>query len=427
MKPQESIPNYDIKVREYTNYTIKSIKNVCKNFGPRPVGSESEKKAQEYMLNDLSQFCDEAKREEYKCSDKAFMSWVPIDAILLIFTIAFYTLGFSAVAIACCFIALLLIVVEFVFYKPLLDIFFPKKTSGNVCGVIKSSGETKKRIILSGHTDSAFEWTFTYKGGRPAVLGVIVTAVVDMLLLIVADIYSIIHYHSAFGGFVWTEGNLGLKIIAVILYVTVPVLVIAVNFCNFKLPVMGANDDLSGTFISCAAAKFLHDNNIRFENTEVMVLCAGGEEAGLRGTKAFAKAHADMLNDKNIETVYVGFDTIRELDFINIYEKDMTGVVKNDRKVAELIQRAATNAMKTVAKDGKEYKIPIGTIELGSTDAAAMSQAGVKASSIVAMDPSPARYYHTRLDTEDNLSAQAIDFGVKTAIETIFMYDEQGI
>ena len=46
MKANESIANYDIKVREYTNYAIKSIKNVCKNFGPRPVGSEAEQKAQ---------------------------------------------------------------------------------------------------------------------------------------------------------------------------------------------------------------------------------------------------------------------------------------------------------------------------------------------------------------------------------------------
>ena len=33
MKASESIGNYDIKVREYTNYAIKSIKNCCKNFG----------------------------------------------------------------------------------------------------------------------------------------------------------------------------------------------------------------------------------------------------------------------------------------------------------------------------------------------------------------------------------------------------------
>lgn len=74
-----------------------------------------------------------------------------------------------------------------------------------------------------------------------------------------------------------------------------------------------------------------------------------------------------------------------------------------------------------------DLELPIGAIELGSTDAAAMSQAGIRATSVTAMDPSPARYYHTRLDTEDNLSLAAIETGVKLALETTFLFDEEGI
>lgn len=417
MKAYESIPNFDIKVREYTNYAIKSIKNVCKSFGPRPVGSDAEAQAQGYMKADLEKFCDTVERQEYKCSDKAFMAWVPLGAALLIAATVFYTLGWSILGLGLSALALFFVVAEFIFYKPVLDPFFPKVTSGNVYGVRKASGETKKRIILSGHTDSAFEWTYTYKGGRPVVATIIVTAVIAILLGLGGNIYGIIH-GGAFSGIVWGEsGNIALRIVAVLMYVTLPILVMAFRFCNYKMPVMGANDDLSGCFVSCAAIKFLADNDIRFENTEVAVLCAGGEEAGLRGSKAFAKANKDMLSD-GVETIFISFDTIRELEFAKIYEKDMTGMVKNDRRVAELLQAAA----KTVGMD-----VPIGTIELGSTDAAAMSQAGVPASAFTAMDPTPARYYHTRLDTADNLSAQAIDTGVKIALETVFLYDEKGI
>lgn len=419
MKANESIPNYDIKVREYTNYAIKSIKNVCKNFGPRPVGSEAEQKAQEYMQADLEKWCDTAERQEFKCSDKAFMSWVPIGSVLLMLNVLFFTLGWSVIGLVLSAVTLFLVLAEFIFYKPVLDVFFPKKTSGNVYGVIKAKGETKKRIILSGHTDSAFEWTYTYKGGRPVVALIIVTAVISILLGLGANIYGIIYFDGAFGSVVWGQGgNIALKILAVAMYLTVPILVMALRFCNYKMPVVGANDDLTGCFISCAAAKFLHDNDIRFENTEVAVLCAGGEEAGLRGAKSFAKENYDMLHQDGVETVFVGFDTIRELDFLDIYEKDMTGMVKNDRRVAELIQKAAKEV---------GFDVPIGTIALGATDAAAMSQAKIPASSIVAMDPTPARYYHTRLDDADNLSAQAIDAGVKIALETVFLYDSEGI
>ena len=101
-----------------------------------------------------------------------------------------------------------------------------------------------------------------------------------------------------------------------------------------------------------------------------------------------------------------------------IYDKDMTGMVKNDTRVAKLIQTSAKNV---------GYDVPIKAIELGSTDAAAASQAGIPASAFTAMDPAPARYYHTRLDTEDNLDPKSLEIGLKIALETVFTFDEQGI
>lgn len=419
MKAEEAIPNYRPRVREYTNYAIKSVKNVCKTFGPRPVGSDAEKQAQEYMVKDLESCCDEVKREEFQCSDKAFMSWVPLGAVLIILSTIAFTFGAPVLSIVFNALALFFIVTEFIFYIPVLDVFFPKKTSGNVVGVRKPTGEVKRRIIFSGHTDSAFEWTYTYHGGRRVVALIIVTAVIDILLGLAAGIASTV-VNGAFCAIVWTgdDMSVGFKITAVVMYVCLPVICAAIGFCNFKKPVPGANDDLTGTFISCAVPKFMEANGFRFENTEVMVLCAGGEEAGLRGSAAFAKAHPELLND-GVETIFVGLDTICEIDFAKIYDKDMTGMVKNSPEVASLIQKAAKNAC--------DIDIPIGTIELGATDAAAMSRAGFKASSLVMMDPSPARYYHTRLDTPDILSPKAIETGLLTALEAAFMFDENGV
>ncbi len=414
MKPTESVGNYTSEVRLYTNYAIKNIKIMCKNFGPRPVGSEAERNAQEYLAKELQTTCDKVTTEEYKCSDKAFMAWVPICAVLLIFSSLFFTLGLPVVSLVASCVTLFLILAEFIFYKPVIDVFFPKKTSCNVMGVRSASGETKRRIILSGHVDSAFEWTYTYHDGRPAVAGIIVTSVIAILLNIGGGIYGII----AGDGIVWLGDNLALKIIAVATYVTVPVLAAATFFCNYKRPVTGANDDLSGCMVSAAVLKFMEANKIRFENTEVVAFMAGGEEAGLRGSKAWAKAHAQEIKNDGVETVFVSFDTIREIDFMAIYDKDMTGMVKNDARVAKLLQTAAKNA---------GHDVPIKAIELGSTDAAAVSQAGIPASAFTAMDPSPARYYHTRLDTEDNLDPKMLETGLKIALEAVFLFDEQGI
>ena len=64
---------------------------------------------------------------------------------------------------------------------------------------------------------------------------------------------------------------------------------------------------------------------------------------------------------------------------------------------------------------------------LGSTDAAAASQAGIAAASLVAMDPSPARYYHTRLDKADILVPETIEKVIDIALQTVFDFDEAGI
>ena len=416
MKASESIQNYDIKVREYTNYAIKSIKNCCKNFGARPTGSENEKNAQEYMMNDLNNFCDEVTREEFKVSDKAFMSWIKIGVIMAIIAIIMFTMGLFIVSAVLFVAVLLMIALEFGFYKPILDVFFKKKTAGNVYGVRKANGETKKRIILCAHTDSAFEWKYTYKTGRKGVAFNIYGAAICVLLGIGVSVYATIS-NGAFSDIVWLSDSFTTKILAVILYLSIIIYFFNFSFINYKLPVTGAIDNLSGVFISNAVAKYLNDNDIRFENTEVCVLLTGAEEAGLRGSKSFVKNHPELKNG-DVETVVVGIDTICEMEFMKIYSKDMNGLTKNDERVAKLIQEGAKNA---------GFDVPTGVIELGATDAAAFSQKGIPAASFVAMNPEPSRYYHTRLDTVEMIKPQAIDAGVKIALETVFLYDEKGI
>ena len=419
MKANESIEKYPARVREYTNYAIKSVKNVSKTYGPRPVGSENDAKAREYFKADADKFCDEARIEPLKASDKAFMFWVPLGASLMIAAIIAMMIGLYVVTLALTALTLFFIVGEFFIYIPVLDVFFKKKDTANVVGIRKASGETKRKIILSGHTDSAFEWTYTYHGGRPAVMTVIIGAVIGIVLALGASIYSIVKYDAVVNfSFVFSGDDTLLKVLMILMLCTIPVFIAGIFFCNYKNPVVGANDDLTGCFVSMAVIKYLFDNNIRFEHTDVEVLLTAGEEAGLRGSKAYAKAHKADLKS-GIEIAYVGFDTVRDFNFMHIYKGDMNGVVKTDKRVVNLIKEGAHIA-------GYD-DIKIDTIDLGSTDAAAMAQAGFPAATFSAMDPTPARYYHTRLDTEENLDPKTIEAGVKIALETTFLFDEKGL
>lgn len=411
MKAQDSVKNYPSALREMTNFSVRGIKKICKDVGPRPAGSEQEHEAQKLMAAELDGACDKVEIEPFDVHPGAFLGWILTDGIMMIAAIVLFFFGMSAIALALCALSLIFAIVEFLLYKKLLDPFFPKKTSHNVVTVRKPKGEVRRRIIFSGHADSANEWRFTYYGGSKLLVPIIGLSFVGILLGLVLGIWAVAAGHA------FSAADSGaLNVMRYVFLAWIPILFTALFFENKKRPVMGANDDLTGCFISMAVVKYMQQHDIRFENTEVWVVLTGSEEAGLRGAKAFCKAHKNELSD--VETVFVGLDTIRDYDFAAVYSRDLTGTVKNDACACALVKEAA----KQTGLD-----LPYKSVFFGATDAAAVTQAGMKAVSVAAMDPAPAKYYHTRLDTADNLDIKTVEAVLGVALETAFLFDEKGL
>ena len=411
MKAQDSVENYPSALREMTNFSVRGIKKICKDVGPRPAGSEQEHEAQKLMAAELDGACDKVEIEPFDVHPGAFLGWILTDGIMMIAAIVLFFFGMSAIALALCALSLIFAIVEFLLYKKLLDPFFPKKTSHNVVAVRKPKGEVRRRIIFSGHADSANEWRFTYYGGSKLLVPIIGLSFVGILLGLVLGIWAVAAGHA------FSAADSGaLNVMRYVFLAWIPILFTALFFENKKRPVMGANDDLTGCFISMAVVKYMQQHDIRFENAEVWVVLTGSEEAGLRGAKAFCKAHKNELSD--VETVFVGLDTIRDYDFAAVYSRDLTGTVKNDSGACALVKEAA----KQTGLD-----LPYKSVFFGATDAAAVTQAGMKAVSVAAMDPAPAKYYHTRLDTADNLDIKTIEAVLGVALETAFLFDEKGL
>ena len=414
MKLNELDLNPVAKVRESTNFTVREIKKVCKNIGARAPGSENEAKAQEYVKENCAKFADTVEQESFTVSPRAFMSWpwlcATIETIsILVFIGAGFVPALAAFwmqigSLAISLFALFIIVWEFLLYRQLLDPFFNKAPSSNVIFTKKPSGEVQRRLILSGHIDSAFEWRFTNWGGSKLLRAAIISAIGALGVCLILDVLTLILRPSdgVMFGFRVAEG------------VCILALSVGFVFDDPKRAVDGASDDLTGVFASLSVLQFLQFNNIQFEHTEVMVVSMGSEECGLRGAKYFAKHHS--FDD--VETVYIETDTLHDLEYMGVYSKDLSGTLRHDPQAIALMHQAG----KLSGMD-----LPSMSLSLGATDAAAMTQHGVKSVAFIAVDPAPARYYHTRRDTAENLDVKAIEKGVEVLLNAAFLFDEQGL
>ena len=72
----------------------------------------------------------------------------------------------------------------------------------------------------------------------------------------------------------------------------------------------GANDNLSACFMGIAVLREMERLGVQTESTEVGVILTGAEEAGIRGAKAWCKAHAGDYAD--VPTYILCFDTIHD-------------------------------------------------------------------------------------------------------------------
>lgn len=399
-------------------YMADGIRYVCENFKDRCAGTHSERKAQQFFQNELENWSDEVKIEDFDVRPNAFFGWMPMAGVLCVISVIFYWLTFfkvvqsgvlCVISVIFSLFAMACFLGEFLFYRRFIDFLFPERTSRNVTAARKSAGETKRRIIFCGHTDASHEWTYSLHGGLKSLACVIGGAVSGLIILCLFNIFWLV-YHFASGAY---TSNFWL-VLGVVQLAMIPFFIAIMFFINWNVVVDGANDNLSASYIAVALMKELAEKGKRYENTEVCCLLTGSQEAGLRGALEYAQKHLDTL--KEIETVVVAMDTMREIDQLQIYTCGCTGTQKNSNAVGELLYEAGVNC----GVEMKEAKI-----YTGASDCEAFSRYGIESAGMCAVNHNPKSYYHTRLDTYDNISQECINLSLDICLETVQLYDEK--
>lgn len=402
--------------KETLKFMVDGIRYVCENYKNRAPGTQSERDAQDYFKSVLSEYSDSVVTEDFDLHPAAFMGFIPVAAGFgIISTILFWfskvSIVLPIIAAVLMILAILMFIFEFLLYREFVDFLFPKKVSRNVYAVRRPTGETKRRIVFGGHADAANEWTYSYHGGLKALApvmggsigGMFYCGIIDIIILI----KTIVSGAPEMVG-VW-------KVLGIIGFCFIPFFIAMMFFINWRLVVDGANDNLSAAYPAIAVLKEMHDNNFRFENTEVCCMISGSEEAGLRGAKAFAKRHKQEFTE--IETVFVAMDTMREIEQLQVYTTGCTGTVHSSEAVGDLIHEAGVNC---------GVEMPRTELYPGAIDSDGFTVFGLEASGFCGVNHDPKTYYHTRLDTADNISPECIELSLNICLEIAELYDRNG-
>ena len=400
-----------IDFEKYSEYVTNKAREVITVFGPRGPGSEGEKRAQQAVAEELKNYTDKVEIENFKLHPKAFMGWMPIAGVLMLFSVALYWY-LAVIGAILSVVTIVIFFFEFLRYRQFIDPFFPAAESCNVIATKNPTGPKKRTMILCGHMDAAFEWRFSYIHPR-LLQAVILYSLLGMLFVFVTDLVFVL---AKPGMGVEPQGVFG--VLGLVRLWFVPAFVAILFFSNFSRVVPGANDNLSGVYVSVALAKLLLENDITLANTELKVLISGSEEAGLRGAKAYVKRHFEQLRQSNADTVFLALETFRDTEFMAVYNRDLHGTLRHHPLVCKLLKSAAETC---------GVKLPNASVYIGSTDATAFTQAKIPAAAMAAMDPAPPRYYHTREDNYNNMNPECIQLALQIVFEAVTQYDKTGM
>ena len=405
--------------KDTAQYMVDGIRYVCDNFKNRYPGSQSERDAQAYFKSELEQWSDNVEMEDFDVYPHSFMGWIPPSGLIGIISVLLFTFrgdSFASpiIATVLTLLALSCFVFQFLLYRPFIDKLFPKKVSRNVMAKRAPSGELKRRIIFGGHADAAWEWTYSYYGQLKTLAPVMGGSIGGLFFISVMNIVWLVK--SIMMGSANVDSTFW-YVIGIIELVLIPFFFLIMFFINWKIVVDGANDNLSACYVAMGVLKEMADNDMRFENTEVCCLLTGSEEAGLRGALDYAKRHKEDLSD--VETIYISMDTMREIEQLQVYTRGQTGTQKDSEEVGDLITEAGKNC---------GVDMPRAELYPGAVDAEGFSRHGLLAAGFCGVNHNPKTYYHTRLDTADNISEDCINLSLDICLECAKLYDEnQGL
>ena len=393
-------------LKQYTEEVYEESQKIIDLFGPRLAGTKSAIDTADYLFDSINEYADDTSKQEFCIYQGAFLGWIKILVSCYALAILFLWLDLAYISFGLLTLSIIILVLQFFLYKPLLDRFYPKKKAKNVIGVIEPKKEIKQQIIVSGHHDSARIFNFFIK--QPKLYNLRTTGSIALvIILLIASL------------FIWLMPILeGLSIYLNIVFSITLLWVGQMWFFASKTGTPGAGDNLVASMIAVQIGKHFKQKEF-LSHTRVIVLSFDAEEEGLRGARAYVKAHKDSL--VSIPTYLLNADCLYDEKELFFLTSDLNNFVKfDDDFVDELLDVAEGEGIFT-------FKQPLAFLT-GGTDAAEFAKIGVKATTLIGMPWSNSNRnlsYHTPNDTLEHVNYKVVLSTLKIFIAYIKYKDKK--
>ena len=362
---------------------LEHILKLAREIGPRPSAGEGERKAAEYIEEQLKGFGYYVKTEPFR-SVRSFSH-----AYILVFLLA--TAGFivatvldkAAFGLLLTGIALVAFVGENTTTLHLATALIPTGQSQNVVGRLAARELPRRRLVLCAHYDSARSGLIWHPALARRFRLTFLTEAVSLLLL------PIIFGAQAITGI----RVLGYAAVPFGAVVVVALLLLIQRELSGK-HVEGANDNASGVAVMLSLAEALAAD--ASADTEVMVVATGCQEAGLVGMQNFVKAHIDDLERAwiiNIDNVGAGDVSYTTAEGMLL--RHPTG--KNLVEVAARVEQAPG-----INVSGRPFRVV-------STDIEPLLLRRLDAITVIATRDGVPVNWHWKTDTLENIDPDSID------------------
>jgi hypothetical protein len=302
------------------------IIKLARQIGPRAPASKSERRAAEYIEQQLKGFGYYVKIEPFRSVRSFSHTYILILVLAVAGFVAAVVYDQPALGLLLTGIAVVAFVGENTTTLHLANAVIPKGKSQNVVGRLAARELPRRRLVLCAHYDSARSGLMWHP-----------TVVRTFRLMFLADAVSLLLLPILLGAQAVTANRL-FGYVAIPFAVIVGIgLLLLIHRELLGRPVDGANDNASGVGVMLSLAEALAAD--ASADTEVMVVATGCEEAGLVGMQKFLRTHIDDLERAwiiNIDNVGAGDVSYTTAEGMLLRHKTGKSLVEMAGKVAKL-------------------------------------------------------------------------------------------